>query len=366
MQEQVQTETWETRVEKVLSTMREKFSTSVKITTQAPAWNEFLAGHPRATLFHNPRWGRIMEQAYGNRPFYLTAHREGKVTGILQLVEQKSLLFGSHLCSLPYFDAVGILAEDEQVAGSLLEEAKKLVRQRKVKWAEIRQNSVSSQTLPCRTDKVDLRLELPACPEELWKALDTKVRNQVRKAQSAGLAGQSGRKELVDQFYQVYARNMRDLGSPPHHRRFFDLIAETFSDSVKVYIVRKENRTVAGALTLTDRRVFYVPWAASDWREKSSCPNMLLYWSMLEDSCRNGINLFDFGRSTRESGTYRFKTQWGAKEAPLYWQYLLAPGEKLPDLRPDNGKYRFLVQAWRRLPVKAAQLLGPCVISKLS
>src|SRR5207245_9031035 len=45
----------------------------------------------------------------------------------------------------------------------------------------------------------------------------------------------------------------------------------------------------------------------------------LLYWETLKAACADGVGRFDFGRSSRNSGTYRFKVQWGAREEPLYW-----------------------------------------------
>jgi len=92
----------------------------------------------------------------------------------------------------------------------------------------------------------------------------------------------------------------------------------------------------------------------------------VLYWAMLEDACRMGAAAFDFGRSTRDSGTYVFKKQWGCDEVPLVWEYLLPPGGSLPELRPDSSKYRLMVACWRKLPVGAARLIGPYLISKLS
>ena len=93
---------------------------------------------------------------------------------------------------------------------------------------------------------------------------------------------------------------------------------------------------------------------------------MLLYWEMLADACRRGAPCFDFGRSTRDSGTYKFKTQWGAHEVPLYWQYLLAPGQDVPEVRPDSRKFRLMVAGWQRLPVWAARVIGPRIIAKVS
>ena len=84
----------------------------VTVSSDASDWPDYLRRASGASLFHDPRWGLVMARAYGNRPFYLTARRDGAPVGLLQLIGQKSLLFGSHLCSLPYFDAAGILASD--------------------------------------------------------------------------------------------------------------------------------------------------------------------------------------------------------------------------------------------------------------
>ena len=87
---------------------------------------------------------------------------------------------------------------------------------------------------------------------------------------------------------------------------------------------------------------------------------------MLADSSQRGAGRFDFGRSTRQAGTYRFKKQWGAEEIPLYWYYLLPEGRALPELRPDSAKYRFMVACWKKLPVGLATALGQRIVGKLS
>ncbi|MFA5864838.1 MAG: FemAB family XrtA/PEP-CTERM system-associated protein [Phycisphaerae bacterium] len=378
MRDRVKMDTWESRVATIWNNLNQERNDSVDISNESPAWDDYLARHPSATIFNDPRWGQVMHRAYRNRPFYLTAKRSGQVVGILQLVEQKSLLFGSRLCSLPYFDSSGILADDQSATEKLMNEAQKLLYKRKTKWIELRQSQMFPEIPAVRTDKVDLRLKLPADADELWRNLDAKVRNQIRKAQSSNLEVNSGQLELLDDFYTVYVRNMRDLGSPPHSRRFFQLILESFHDSVRLFTVKSNNIPVAGGFTITNstpkrhdregvwKELTFLPWAASDWRAKSLCPNMLLYWSMLMESCARGINIFDFGRSTLGSGTWRFKKQWGAEESALYWHYLFPGDQQLPELRPDSAKYRFLTQCWRRLPVAMTRLAGPYIISRLS
>ena len=338
----------------------------VTVTSDMPSWGDYLAGRPDATITHDPRWGAIMARAYGNTPFYLTAAADGRIVGVLQLVLQKSMLFGKHLCSVPYFDAAGILADAPDVCEALLAEAGALGDRLGVEWIEVRQLAPLGESIPVRTDKVTLVLDVPSEADVLWKGLKAKVRNQVRKARSAELSALSGGQELLDDFYAVYSRTMRDLGSPSHSTRFFSEIVGCFSDAVRIFVVRSGSQPVAASLTLRDGHASRVPWAGSDWRRRELNANMLLYWQMLEEACQRNAGVFDFGRSTRDAGTYRFKTQWGARDVPLHWHYLLSPGHDMPGLRPDSPKYRLMVACWKKLPVWLARALGPRIIGKLS
>jgi hypothetical protein len=123
---------------------------------------------------------------------------------------------------------------------------------------------------------------------------------------------------------------------------------------------------LAGSLVLDDGLAARVPWAGADWRYRKLNANMLLYWTMLSDACRRGSGTFDFGRSTVDAGTYKFKLQWGSRVVPLAWRYVLAGGQSMPELRSDSAKYRLFVDAWTRLPVGLARALGPWLVSKLS
>ena len=126
----------------------------VTVTSDPPPWDAYLAGHPEAGVYHTPGWGTVMARAYGNEPFYLTAERDGQTVGHLQLVLQKSILFGKHLCSLPYFDAAGIVADDADACGALLAEARALGDRLGVEWAELRQLAPLDESIPVRSDKV--------------------------------------------------------------------------------------------------------------------------------------------------------------------------------------------------------------------
>lgn len=93
---------------------------------------------------------------------------------------------------------------------------------------------------------------------------------------------------------------------------------------------------------------------------------MLLYWGMLRFAIAEHYRVFDFGRSTVDSGPHRFKKQWGAESATLPWHYWLRDNGDLPQLNPANPKYQLATSIWRRIPVGLANVLGPRLIRYLA
>jgi len=372
MRRHVQGQTWEARAEQVLQTLSTlepavpavAKKLTVSLSHEPPAWSDLLADDA-AGVFHDPRWGVVMRQAYGNQPYYLTACRGREPVAALQLVRQSSTMFGTRLCSLPYFDSADILSRNSDATTMLVAQAASVRERTAARWVELRLSQPLAD-LPTRDDKITMHLDLPTDPAVLWDGLKAKVRNQIRKAQKADLRIVHGGGELLEHFHAIYLRTMRDLGSPAHSRTFFELILRHFPEAARVFVVYQGRRPLAASLTLRDRHALRVPWAGSDWRFSPLCANMLLYWAMLEHGCRESAPRFDFGRCSRDGGTHLFKKQWGSTEVPLYWQYVLADGANLPELRHDSPRYQKAVDVWKRLPLTTARHLGPLIVRKLS
>ncbi|MEO7274616.1 MAG: FemAB family XrtA/PEP-CTERM system-associated protein, partial [Vicinamibacterales bacterium] len=219
--------------------------------------------------------------------------------------------------------------------------------------------------LPAKQHKVAMTRPLPGDAETLWNALDRKVRNQVRKAEKSHLTAVHGGRELVPEFYAVFARNMRDLGTPVYSQRFFATILEELRTTAEIVVVRLGATPIAASLTFRWRSVTEVPWASSLREHRALSPNMLLYWTMLTRTIENGSTVFDFGRSTPNESTFHFKTQWGATPAPFNWEYWLAAGGTLPDQSPANPKFQAAIEIWKRLPVPVTTWLGPHIIRSI-
>ena len=107
-----------------------------------------------------------------------------------------------------------------------------------------------------------------------------------------------------------------------------------------------------------------IPWASALRRFSKQSPNMLLYWEAIKTACMDGYRVFDFGRSSPDSGPFRFKQQWGARPLELHWYYRIFDG-CIPDVSPTNPKYTALVGCWKRLPLPVANMVGSWITRSL-
>ena len=338
----------------------------VSVVTGPPAadWDDFVGTHADATVYHLSAFKRIVEDSFGHDTLYLQARSHGTLQGLLPLVRLQSRLFGDFLVSMPFFNYGGVLARSDAVAEQLLQYARTVALEQGCSHIEYR-HLRPRPGLPLRDDKVAMWLALPPTEAQLWRALGSKLRSQIKRAERFDLSVDCGGVELLDDFYQVFAHNMRDLGTPVYARQFFHNIMTSPLPDKRLVIVRRGGEPVSAALLIGFRDRMEVPWASTLRSANRFDANMFLYWELLRQACGSGYRLFDFGRSTRDAPTYRFKKQWGAEPRQLYWHYWLAAGGEPPRMNPDNPKYRAVIALWQRLPVWLTRLVGPHIVKYL-
>src|SRR5689334_15187914 len=158
---------------------------------------------------------------------------------------------------------------------------------------------------------------------------------------------------------------MRDLGTPVLSRQLFDALARTFPEDLHVAVAYHRDQPIAGGVGFLWNGEFEITWASALRAHNSKSPNMLVYWELMEKMIQSGARLFNFGRCSPDSGTYRFKMQWGGRAEPLWW-YQLAPGaaagETAATPSPDRPGFALATRAWRRLPLAVANRLGPAIV----
>jgi FemAB-related protein (PEP-CTERM system-associated) len=314
-------------------------------------------------LSRHPGWLPVLQKGLGHTPYCLQTTLDGKCQGILFLAAVKSWLFGHFLVGLPYLNYGGPLTRDAACEKLLLQSAVVLADRLNVRYLELRdQRAYDHPAFVANPGlKLHMRLPLPGDSEQLWKKLDAKVRNQVRKGQKSSLDLCWGGQELVDEFHAVFNENMRDLGTPAYGKRFFRALLEQFADRAEIGVARLGGKPVACCLLLHGWGISEVPSASSLRAFNSTCANMLLYWTMLQRAIARGQTEFDFGRSSPDSPTYRFKKQWGAQPHQAVWSHYVRQGNAT-DMRPTNPKYGRAVRIWQKLPLWLTRLAGPVIV----
>lgn len=324
-------------------------------------WDSYVRQHKQATFFHQIAYRRVVEKSFGHTAYYFVAREDEKIIGVLPLFLIKSLFFGAFLVSMPFCDYGGILAGNERVRDALIEKVRELGREVSVDCIELRHRYHNNLDLPKRLVKVNLRLLLPNSVEEMWLALDGKVRNQVRKAEKSELEFSIGGLEVLDNFYAVFTNRMRNLGTPVYSRSFFHGLLEEFPDQSEVLLVSLDGKSIGGGIAVYFKDTMEVPWASSRIEYFSLCPNNLLYWGAIRRAFEKKCRYFDFGHSSKGSGNYMFKKRWGAKDEQLYYQFILFRANEMPNLDPSSSKYAWATKVWSRLPIALTNRLGPCI-----
>jgi FemAB-related protein (PEP-CTERM system-associated) len=324
-------------------------------------WDTFVRGQLGWTHCHLFAWKGVMEDAMRHECVYLAAwDDQRRLAGVLPLVRVKSLLFGHYLVSMPFLNYGGPLGRDAAV-GALAEHATALSRQSAADLLELRSRRAFPIGLDVSHRKVTVLLDLsPGDPDAVFQGFSAKLRSQVRRPTKEGVTTRFGA-DQVEPFYRVFARHMRDLGTPVQSRGLFEAIARTFGDDAWFGCAYLGDAPIACGAGFRWGDEFEMTWASSLVEYNRIAPNMLLYWSFMERAANQGLKVFNFGRCTPGSGTHKFKLQWGGRDDPLFW-YRQARGGRVKTPSPDDGAYSLGPRLWRRLPLGIANTLGPRIV----
>ena len=325
-------------------------------------WDAFVRGQAGWTHFHLYGWRRVIERVHRHGGVYLAARGpDHALEGVLPLVRVRSLLFGHYLVSMPFLNYGGPLGGEPAVR-ALAGEAVAIAERDGAKLLELRSREPLPLDLPVSHRKITVVLDVPPVgPEALFESFKAKLRSQIRRPEKEGVSVRFGREQVVP-FFSVFARHMRDLGTPTQPRLFFDAIAEEFGEDAWFGCAYLGGTPIACGAGFRWDSEFEMTWASALVAYNKFSPNMALYWAFMERAAREGVTVFNFGRCTPGSGTHRFKQQWGGRDVPLHWYQRAAAGGEGRTPSPDDGAYSWGPRLWKRLPLPLATALGPRIV----
>ena len=332
-------------------------------------WRAYVDEATHASLFHHWAWGRVIREVYGYETLRLVARRDGKITGICPLVDVKSPIFGRSLISTAFTVGGGILADDEFTAEQLAAVAIELGEARNVQYVELRSETALLKDWRTK-DSVyaGFRKAMPEGVEERLTSIPRKRRAEVRKALKLA---EEGRLSIrfdndIATFHKIYAQSLRDLGTPVFSKKFAEILMDEFGESAEIAIVEGDGEPVAALLSFyfRDRVMPYYVGAVGNARALRAFD--YLYWSLMKRAAERGAHVFDFGRSKIGTPHFDYKKLWGFEPEPLAYQYALVKAADVPNVNPNNPKFRMVSETWKRLPLPLANAVGPLLARHLA
>ena len=334
-------------------------------TPDVAQWRVFTESMNHSNIYHDVKWCDLIKSNFGHTPYYITCRKsDGSLCGVFPVIHMDSRLFGSFLVSMPYFNYGGPLSEYPLIEQKMMDYAAELGAELGCSHLEVRETHLRENWLS-KQHKVTMILPLPEDDKTLDKQLGSKIRAQVKRAAREDLEFTVGGVELLKGFYRVFSQNMRDLGTPVYSKQFFKSILENFPDEASLALVTHKQKPVAAGFLLGYRDKLEIPWASSLRKANPLGANMYMYRQILRTAIEQGFQFFDFGRSSPQASTYQYKKQWGAQEHSLHWHYWMQGEQELPELNPDNPKYKIAIRVWQHFPVPVANAIGPKVIRNL-
>ncbi len=318
-------------------------------------WDTFVLNHPHGTIYHQILWKKLIQKTYNHKPVYLICRENEKIAGILPLFIIKA--FNSKkLVSIPYCPYGGILALNERIQILLIEKAISLTKTLKSKYLELREKRKLNFRLEINDKYFSFILKLSKDPNVLWNSFSQSTRRHIRKAEKIDFEIRNNKD--IDTFYNLYSRQMKNIGTPTLGYKFFNNLADILNDSFSIATIYYSNQPVSSVLLLYFKNTVVYDRGASSVEYKNLNLNYILFWSIICELSKQNFDYFDFGRSVAESGTFQFKNGWRPEVIKLQYHFYLNTINSIPDVTQISTKRKMFAKLWKKLPLSLTNNLG--------
>ena len=326
-------------------------------------WDDYVKSHQQGSFFHLSGWQSVIEKSFSHPCFYLYAELEGKICGVLPLVEVKSKLFGHALISTPFCVYGGAITDAEDITRQLEQQACELAEQLEVDYLELRYKNQQNSSLLLKQASSTFGCQLGDDAEQILANVKKKQRAVIRhslKNELSYTTTQQNNDQTFNDFYQLLSTSYRNLGTPIFSKKYFQQLVNVFGNEVDIAVISDKNNQPSNTVMnfyFNDQVLPYYGGGNSGARHLKSADFM--YYQVMCSAQEKGCTWFDFGRSKNDGGPYKYKKNWGMEPQPLYYYYHLVKANDLPNLSPNNPKYKIFIGLWQKLPLKISQLIGP-------
>ncbi len=204
-------------------------------------------------------------------------------------------------------------------------------------------------------DTVTMRIEVEnySGDEVFMNCLKKKCRTKIRKSLKNSFTFKYGNEHKdIDDFHKIFSSTMYMHGTPVMGKKFFISLLDEFKDDIIFYSSYYEDQIAASYCVLFDEDIAWVGWGGIDMKYRNELAGYFTHWQAIKHICdEKNVKIFDFGRSPYNGGTYKYKSQFGAKPVKI---------DIITSQKNDiYSKYSLASDMWKKLPKNFVDFLGP-------
>ncbi len=322
-------------------------------------WDDLLLSSNQASFFHTAGWARVLSESYGYNPLYFSKINDGRISGLIPVMEIKSFLTGRRGVSLPFTDFCQPLSESTESFNSVMDAVIQYGRKARWKVFELRGGGDYLTGHPASVEHVTHTLALDRDEQKVFSAFKSNTRRNIRRAGSEGVEVQllNSRGAMAD-FYRLNCITRKHHGLPPQPWIFFEKMLEHIVAAQKGFIALAifKGVPIAGGVYFYFHGNGIYKYGASAREYQQLRANNLVMWEAIRWCCRNGATQFHFGRTElKNAGLIQFKRGWGAIENKLsYYKYDLRSGSFVTGESGPKSSY----EVFKRIPQPVLRVVG--------
>lgn len=315
-------------------------------------WNKFLLKNDEnLNLAFNPSLSEIISENFNISSSYYFIYNSDNLIGLIP-----GFIHKNKFISMPVMSSAGLLLEKNYDKKKIFYEFINFINK----------DFVIKDFEPLShfyySIKKTVLLKLKNNVDQMLFSFRSKLRSDIRKSLKNNLEFIISDVNSLEDFYLIYSKSLHRLGTPVNSLKYFNIFFKNYEfGNKKIFLVKNDNKTIAACIVFSYNNVIEIFWAATNSNFNYLKPNVFMYWNLIKYSIENNFNYFSFGRSSKKSGSLKFKKQWDTKDNDLLIKDIFVSSNKL--IKESN--YYFITNLWKIIPYKLTKILGPIIRSKI-
>ena len=309
-------------------------------------------------IAYSDDFARFAQSAYGSQRSFVGIFDGSDLKAFFPIFDRKN--GGQHIVEVPLFIYTEIFFIDSKFIVDGFELGRELV---KLSGCQVVRLNVYKSYFPENfktngfqeifTTMVILLEGVGSFEDYLMNSISRNARSKIYKGRSSGFEFVKLTEKDLQEFYDLYRAHVKFLNSTPHPIDYFRKIIDAHEASQNLFMfgVRHNDGLVAVNLFVLNKDYLEVKFLADDVQERRLFPNNFLYAEMIRWAIAHKVKLIDLGGipNTMRSNI-EFKKSFGAKEYPIYTQYLFK--NRLQEIIFKLNRRIFYIKKYPRLIMK--------------